>query len=732
MIDFRQATAAPRRLIPPRLRLLVALAEAAFFWGMVCEPSLSAADFLPDQSRRHDILVAVVRGEWPRAVALAQDVPAADAAAGLENRAADMQLALERLAQWTLAAAVDQQPGLVAGDIAMPLAWRHPLVQPTNKEAFNLLTEIQTALKAGEYEEASQLLTSISDEARSGLLPDVEDHQLFVSLPTAISTVMHAHPEWRLEMIRRHGDSGQIQVRRAMADRDLANVDAATLRFQGTPAAAEAHQWLGDRQLAIGNIIDAETQFRAGLDSASAAQIRQLLPRLQLAAALTGRRVKSDEPPVEDWPLNHGVLEAKEVSTLLKEIRSRQAAAGVTEPETEEKSVLPPGAYRLTTKIPIAAALGKTTARDEKNAGDRLGKQLSAAADEARIYVSNRQQIAAYDRATGDQKWAIHAETDLQNSEEFGGQPLQPVVTGDCIFVRRFTRAGVELCCINRADGTLSWQQRPRPHVLTDPLITLDEVRALVGGRRDDDLLHVELARWNRATGRLISLTPLAAFRDVWNQVVPCQWAANERWIACQIGPVSAVLTHAGELRWLRRPVWLPPPVDDLLGDDRASPPRIDGEQLHLAIPGSRAVECVEISTGKLLWRTPEPDLCGFRGLANRRLVLDVGPGFHVLDAESGETVWRKSLDGLLDACLIDDQTILCAQREPSAALQRRPVLVWLSLAAGNELHRSPLETGHRDAWQLGPLWEALGKHYVFGGEDARRELFEVSPGERQ
>lgn len=688
-------------------------------------PAKSALDRLAHR----ELIAAVGRGDWPLATSLAQESRFWNAAPLPDAPLTDSAQALDRLAAWVRAVAPEHFPALASSEAILPLSWRHPFIPTLNKEGYNLRAELDAALKSEAYDEACQLVTSLAGSVVDGLLPDLVDRQLFVSMPTAILTAQRDYPEFAAAMNRRYGNAGLVRVRQAIADGDVGAVRAATVQFLGTPAASEAHRWLGDQLLAAGKISDAEAHFRLALDCAATELTDQIRARLRLAAALTGKSLpeESDSLPPQGVELNGLAISREDFAQLLNNVGSAHRGETLWSPQAA--APVPPAGYKLESKAQFDGHPGNNAGRAEYRFGDPFGKQLAVAVDDRHFYVSNRFQINAYDPQSGQAKWAQGVGSEQGEAYDFPFHPMRPVPHQEFVYVRRLTRAGIELCCLKRADGAVVWKQRPMTHVLTDPAVWQGKLCALVGGRVDDDVLQVEFATFDASSGQVISTKPLVRFRDIWNQAIPCSWTVGERWAACQIGPVTACLTADGELRWLRRPTWLPAPVDDLANDARAAQPMFADDRLLICVPSSRTIDGIDVATGKLLWRTPIPDVRGLRGVTASRAVVDVGDGLLGLDIATGDIVWNTSLQGILEAMAMDQSTILCARRGRALTPTHRPCLVWLDVVSGREVAQLQLETAEKEEWQLGPFFQAGGKTWLLAGsgwKDHRRELMEL------
>ncbi len=691
--------------------------------------TITAAKSAFDKLANRELTTAVARSDWKQAVALSQEIqfwntPPLPGAALSESGQA-----LDKLALWVRAVAAEQQPGLAGADSALPLAWRHPLLQQLNKEGYNLRAELDAALQGQAYDDACRLVTSIGQGEFEGLLPDLKDRQLFVSMPTAVLAALKDHPEFAAAMNREHGQSGLVRVRQAVAEGNLDVIRSATVQFLGTPAAAEAHRWLGDQQLAAGKFPEAEAHYRFALDSAAPEQLDQLQPRLRLAGAWNGKTLAEADVrfPAGGLDLNGYTLTAEEYASLVAPHPTPAVADSNSAPR-RPAAIIPAG-YKLEPKGQFDGNPGNNPGLAEFRFGDPFGKQLAYAVDDKHVYLSNRFQINAYDVQTAQSKWAQGVGSEQGNAYDFAFHTMKPLLHQEFVFVRRITRAGVELCCLKRTDGTVVWKQRPMTHILTDPVIWQGELCALIGGKVEDDQLQVEFARFDLPTGAVLNSKPVARFRDIWNQAIPCTWQLTERWAACQIGNVTACLGSEGELRWLRRPTWLPNPVNDLATDFRAPEPLIAGERLLLAVPGARTLDCIDLPTGRLVWRNAIPELRGIRGVNGSRILADVGHDLLGIDPANGDIVWQTRLGGLLEAWTLEKDLVLCARRGRALTPQSKPNLVWLDALTGRELSQTQLETTDREEWQLGPLVPAGNKWWLLGGsgwKDHKRDMLEL------
>lgn len=104
-----------------------------------------------------------------------------------------------------------------------------------------------------------------------------------VSLPGAVALAMRNSPVLRSTMSEQFGQLGKLRIRQAITEGDGTAVQAATLQFLGTEAAAEAHLWLGDKEISGGAFARSLGHYRQARKTAG--------PALKLGL-----------PPANNWP----------------------------------------------------------------------------------------------------------------------------------------------------------------------------------------------------------------------------------------------------------------------------------------------------------------------------------------------------------------------------------------------------------------------------------------------
>jgi hypothetical protein len=240
------------------------------------------------------ILQAVYRRDWPLAWRLAQSASYWNQLPHPDQKPTERGEDLDRHARWAkglVAEAAAQLDDGTAG--VLPIGWRHPLTPVLNKEAYNIRAELQSALTGQTYEDACRIVMSITGNDGPGMLPDPEDRQLYVSMPTAIATARKTYPDFARTMVDQFEPLGRIRVQAALNRKDFASLQIATLQFMGTDASRQAHVVLGEVALSLG-------QFERDPGTTNAAGTRT---RRELNRPTSGRLGGSDagSPDRTEW-----------------------------------------------------------------------------------------------------------------------------------------------------------------------------------------------------------------------------------------------------------------------------------------------------------------------------------------------------------------------------------------------------------------------------------------------
>lgn len=680
-----------------------------------------------DRLNRSVLLTAAFSANWPALLARSLRTEFWNDPPHPDQRWRNQEL--ERLVSWTAGLAAENLPrqAELAGTV-LPMEWRHPLTLQLSKEGYNLMAELQAALTSRAYEDAGRIISTAADTESPGLLPDPRDRNLFVSLPIFLATAMQDHPEFREVMARVFGPAGQVRVRQAIAEANVPAVEAATLQFFGTPPAAEAHLWLGDREFSAGRMLAAMEHFRQAAESAGPSLKPVLSARLRLVAGLSGNEIGSSTPA--DVQLGTLHVTAQEFNQLVSDLKSRrgETRASYTRP-INSGSVLAPGRYDVSPKSVMEGDAGRNPSRGEWKEIDWGAPQLAFAQDEQRVYVSNRFQVTAYDRDTAEQAWSRPLGGEQGEAHAWPLMPMRPVLSGDRLYVRRLTQRGIELACLDRHSGELKWRHSLLGNVLSDPMLADDKLFAVTSMPLDQDLLQIAVTYFDAETGKPLSEQPLLRLRNVWNGQVPCSATMVGSRVVCTVGGTTVCFHALGTVHWIRRDQWMPPEVERRRSEEIVESPLVIGQHVFVTQPGLKAVLCLDLESGRALWERPLPELQRMFGRSRELLIVETANQLLGLDAGSGQPVWEHESGARLDGWQLSDDLLLYVRRLQQKGSRDRPCLVWLDPRDGQEIATCPLpKLDERDP-RLGPFVAVGDKVWAFSGRDPnqpRREILEL------
>jgi len=610
--------------------------------------------------------------------------------------------------------------------------WRHPLIESLNKETFNVLAEFDAAVESAAYRDACQVILAAADPEARGLLPCAADRRLLVSLPAAVDLAMQNTPALRQAMQEHFGALGRLRMRQVLADSDPAAAAAVALRFHGSEAAAEAHRWLGDRWLSGGQPLHALGEYRQALRSTSPAERDGLLARVRLAGALLGRNL--GQPASAPIELGNIRLTAAEFERTVQQVREARRIPGEpTESAAHAAACAPrcpaPGLYEVRPWADLQAP------KDTVAWG---GRAMTALAVGEQVIVNNQVQQASFDLSSGRQRWIARQQVKPKTPAQTPA-PMQPALgPNGRIFVRRLTDQSPELACLDTADGRLLWSTTPAGFLASEPLWAGRELFALCVESRSGANLALDLAAFDPESGQLLRRLPLVEFADRWSGAIPCRATLAENRIVATVGGSVLCCDLLGSVLWVRRQVWVPPSekyADAPLWRQQVhhTPLILDG-RIYATQPGVFAVECLDLETGRLLWRAALPDITALLGCPQRRLVVETSARLLALDAESGKTLWQHDAPDRLDArCCGQDGGIIYAKLAKNANPKEplRPSLVWLDPATGKVVTEATLSIALRKEPAFGPMIVHGPRQWVLlrsEGRSAEREVVELVP----
>ncbi|HEX4129429.1 MAG TPA: PQQ-binding-like beta-propeller repeat protein [Pirellulales bacterium] len=426
---------------------------------------------------------------------------------------------------------------------AVPVSWRHPLIERLGKEEFNALAEFDAAVASGADKDACQIITNIVPKADEGLLPSSRDPDLLVSLRGAIAAVMAEHPALRDTMRSEFGPVGMVRLRQAIHADDHAAITAIPLQFPATAAAAEARVWVGDRELSRGYVREAQQHYLAAERETSGEPSAGLSARQRLAGALLGRDV--GQPATERVRLGDTVLEPERFEAIVAQACAAAKRAGENSP-FDETGVPAPATYRLD-PLPAEAAVDVaprpsaevTMLTDPIVAGDEWIAITLTAAQQESVQLS----LARFDRGTA----AIVSQTPLVQLRDVwkGRVPASIVAVDDGVL---FVGGG----CVAAAsfDGELKWLRRQTwIGGVVEPPHDARPVPPLIAGG--------SVVVWQPGVPYLTCLDRTTGAIH-WQRVMPrVQWMlalGHDRLVVQSHSRLSMLRLDTGELTWLAEP----------------------------------------------------------------------------------------------------------------------------------------------------------------------------------
>ncbi len=679
----------------------------------------------------NDVLTPALTGDWATALMASANVLAWLTTAHPDQNVRDRVEVTDRLARWTRLTALDQSGGPVAqvSDV-LPAEWRHPLVTTVNKEAYNVHAELQAALDNQAYADASRIVAGLQPQAMQGLLPQANDGQLLVSLNVALELAARQAPGFREQLLQELTPTGWLRVRQAMAIGDPVAVQSATLQCWGTAPAAAAFAWLGDRALSLGDPVSAVLRYRASQRWADAELQASTLPRRQLAEGLAGLpRSKEQVPANPPGSQSTTDLTTAEVLRVLD-----QAGAGTATLATPAISA--PPAVTTVPRQPLTwepvgrfdGQAGQNAGRGEFRHGDAFGRQFAVASSADHVYISNRFQINALRRDSGQRVWARGLGSEQGEAHAFPFIAMQPVVAGERIYLRSVAKAGVELACLRTSDGQPVWlnQAGDKANYVSDPIVIGDSVWCLVSRPEEQEQIQLEWTQLSAATGATIKATPILRVRDVWNGQLPVTLTFDDLNLIAALGGAVIGFDLEGTVHWLRREPWLPTRLDPLLENQRITPPAILGDRTILATPGGRRVLCLSVETGTVHWKAAVSDLQGLLYVDDRLVLAATPDQIIALEASSGKRLWQQALNHNPGPVAVTGTSIFAIQRLSTTGERGWPELVELDRQTGAVRRTIPWNVPEQDDLRFGPWWQTGAEVWGLSGQGWREPQREI------
>lgn len=661
--------------------------------------------------------------------------------------------------------------------LTMPRRWRttltperHPLAQPVSKEAYNVMAEFQAAVSGGAFQDACQVIASSGSTELIGLLPDSQDDQLLVSFPNAVAMAMNRNPELRQQMNDRFGAVGLLRVRQAIRNGDFQQVEAATVQFFGTPAAAESDLWLGDRALAAGQFVQARSYFERSIagfrrnSQVETAEIASAEARMKIVSALLGESPVESESKAEatDVTIHGQQLSAQQLAGLVGElaeagkqqnsentVRVQMSEAPVSNFEFERVPL--PVSHKIEKRGRYEGDLGEHVGRSVPADTDWVSRQLASTMDGDRAFLCNRFQLSCLDLTNGTTKWNQQLGGDHGSAHQWPMLAMRPLVAGDAVFCRRLTKKGTELVCCQASDGAIRWRQQLDQAFVSDPFLLRGRLQILSTDQSTVGPTVLNLLTVHREKGTILSSVPVLKLFDAWqNASLVCQVAVEDsRFFISTVGAI-ACCNFKGQTLWVRRREWTPVKLDTRYRYARSwSPPEIVENRLIVGQPESPVVDCLDLETGRLLWQHVEPELRRIISQHGGTLLLETRRGLTSISTESGQIEWEYSAANLLDGIAVGPMMVPSADQAKDAETEYErhililrhepyiegrtstavPTLIWIHAGTGQEIARQRfISLADREA-RVGPLLITKDRFWAFSGKnrkDGKRDLIEL------
>jgi len=646
-----------------------------------------------------------------------------------------------RWAEWRLARAREAMPPPII-EAAGPMLQQR-WIPAIDKATYNVFAELDAALRAGAPREAAAVIVRSARPELTGLLPAAGDLESHVSLPVAVKHALADNPELAAVMRDELAELGNLRLKQAIAAGSASGVEQVTLQFCGTPAAAAAHAWLAERDLSAGRAAGSVRQYLQALHQAAPEHAADWQAGLRLAGAMLGEEL--GRPVDQSVRLGSQTVPAEEFEAMVAGVldaRRRDVPPPVLS--------LPPAGYRVRGRLRLSEPIpsGEKSIRYERYAAlmgaSWIGRRLAVVSAGDRTLIATQHELLAVERQSGETLWSQRTGSRQTLPEDRLG-PLRPAPSGDRLFARGLSHGGTTLFCLDAADGRIIWQLPWEGYAASDAICVGEELRVLgVEPRLDRNVLR--LLSIDPRSGRITAGFPLAEFRPEPDAALSCRAvAAGGRIVATAAGCVVCCDTQ-GRVDWIRRQAYVPPPElctatrlhRPVAWDDRAARrPLVVGDRVFATQPGVFAVECIDLDTGRLVWRTPLPELLAVLGHDGERLFVQTHRAIQARDLGSGAVQWqianvpRPVSVGQWDRSGAIDY--LGTEQGESGEGAGEPLLVRLDPATGRRMTSVPVGIDGFEGRRIGPLVRDGPRYWVAVGppdRPERCELLELVPDE--
>ena len=524
---------------------------------------------------------------------------------------------------------------------------------PLNRAAINILSELEAATRGQQYADVAHILAGSAAPHDEGLVPSTDDERLFVSFRVALRLLVSHHPELAAALSKPLSAADQLRIEQTLAHGDPASIEALPMQYFGSPAAATACQWLGDRALAAADLDGALSWYEEGCRTAiGQSDLPDLAARRRLAAAMLGSLV-GDPPTVPvhigDKTSSPEISPAQFETWVSQELARHGKSIADTGPATPlDCRQTSPVAYAASQWAefiePDGAGYNRDRIPEEFRQIPWSWQHLGLLAAGNSLIVSNRSMISSIEVDNGKALWS----RSLANS--WSPAPVRPRLTADRIYVRAAGSERSGLRCLDRRPaGQVLWTCISAGAVVSDPLWYRGRLFVLtVTPAANDFLASVNMVEIQPESGEVLARHKMIETVETVRLPVECQaaWVGN-RLVAVMSGSVVCADLQ-GRVLWLRQSAYLPYEIESSFAAQQAQPPLAAAGRLYIQQPGSSSIDCLSADTGELLWQRPLLGLRRIFDLRDGQLVAVTSYGLAAINIKNGSFLWQRDLAGTL------------------------------------------------------------------------------------
>lgn len=701
--------------------------------SLLANPLTTSAQYqtMPESLVRTEIAHLTTAGKWRKVKDLCRTLNFWNRSARPGQNWPEHRQRMHALIEWAESVAA-LELGELSADAAREQAAFCPVSVPPDRGGLNLMTDLDAALKASQYDDACRLLLGTREDLSTELLPAVGDPNRLIRLPIAISAGMNEYPEWRNVMRDRHEKLARARIQIASDAAQVEDLRLLAAQFAGLPAATTARMWLGDRALIEGNFLGALDEFEEALPTAPAEERALLNARIELARACLGIDTPVDRESSRKTSIPANALPGLEKA--LSELQSRSRKNSNTSASEElQTRAFESGAWDAEPAGEIQLDPGKAPGASELARLDWSGQQLAHVQTGDLLYVSNRRQVVCFNLKTNRQLWRVAFPDPDPPLAAWPMMAFQPVATANRLFVRSSEKDWLGLSCLDAVSGKLRWRTERGMTVLSDPLLLQGNLYFFsVSSPPLDRIWRMDLNTVDPESGAIIARNQVLEMQRTEGRAYSCQVAlAGNRLIATLAGAIFCC-DLTGRPVWLRREPWPSETADPDAPLATFSNPVVIGEKTLVLQAGALDLLCLENRTGTVIWRCPLADARRLIGVDDHRAYVQTGGGLTAISLSDGAIAWWKSGIELLDAKWIrPGQPLLVVRREELASQVSWPLLTWVDAESGRDLALWPVAALKARTPQLSHLIPQQNGFLAFAGEGnppSRRMLWKLTP----